>query len=359
MLPPDLARGALEAAPDAIVMSDREGSILFVNRQVEALFGYSREEVLGQTIEYLIPERFHAEHVKHRANFACSLRTRPMGVGIALFARRKDGSEFPVEISLSPLEHAGAMLTLAAVRDVTERKRIEAELRGAAEHAGAVKSRFLSTASHDLRQPLQALSLLNGALSRMSLDPLAMDAVKQQAAAIGTMSRLVHALLDISRIESGSLRPETADFAVTPVLETLLGEYTVVAASKGLRLCMESSSITARSDPTLVEQILRNLVSNAIKYTPQGKVTLRCAQVESVVTIEVLDTGIGIAAEKIPHIYEEFFRIGSRETAAAEGYGLGLTIVSRLVRLLELKLEVRSELGKGSVFSLRLPAGVK
>src|SRR5581483_6374621 len=171
--------------------------------------------------------------------------------------------------SLSPLEHAGAMLTLAAVRDVTERKRIEAELRGAAEHAGAVKSRFLSTASHDLRQPLQALSLLNGALSRMSLDPLAMDAVKQQAAAIGTMSRLVHALLDISRIESGSLRPETADFAVTPVLETLLGEYTVVAASKGLRLCMESSSITARSDPTLVEQILRNLVSNAIKYTPQ------------------------------------------------------------------------------------------
>jgi two-component system, sensor histidine kinase len=358
MLPPDLLRSALESAPDAILISNPQGSIVFASRQVEVLFGYHREEILGQAIEYLLPERFRTDHSKHRAEFGRRPRLRPMGVGIALFARRKDGSEFPVEISLSPVENAGVTLIVAAVRDVTERKRIDAGLREIAEQASRAKSRFLSTASHDLRQPLQALSLLNGALSRMTLPPDAMEALTQQAASIGTMSRLVHALLDISRIESGTIRPESVDFAVTPVLEVLQREFASVAASKGLHVQVESRAAIVRSDPSLTEQILRNLISNAIKYTHQGKVTLRCTQTANEVGIEVHDTGIGMAAEQIPHIYEEFFRISRDSKVAGDGYGLGLTIVNSLVRLLELRLEVRSELGKGSVFTLRLPAGI-
>jgi len=245
-----------------------------------------------------------------------------------------------------------------ALRDEFEHLRREAALRDAAEQVSRAKSRFLSTASHDLRQPLQALSLLNGALCRMRLDPEIREAVEQQAAAISTMSRLVHALLDISRIESGTVQPETTDFQVPPLLEALRVEFAGLAMDKGLRLCVESCAVSARTDPILTEQILRNLISNAIKYTHEGGVTVRCTREEGeAVSVEVHDTGIGMAGDQIPHIYEEFYRIEGSGRGAAGGYGLGLTIVSRLVRLLELQLEVRSEPGRGSVFTLRLPAG--
>ncbi len=359
MLPPQLVQSALESAPDAIVISDTSGSIVFANRQVAALFGYQDADILGRRVETLLPERFRSRHLEHREGYAYSPRMRPMGAGFELFALRNDGSEFPVEISLSPIRDGGRLLIVAAIRDVTDRKRIEADLvaaRESADRANLAKSRFLATASHDLRQPLQALSLLNGTLRRRSSDAVLSEAFAQQEQAIGAMSRLLNALLDISKLEAGVIRPEVTDFTVAALFEELGNEFAQLAINKGLELRVEGCRDTVRSDPSLVEQILRNLLSNAIKYTRQGSVLLRCLHRPRVVSIEVLDTGIGIPSDQLPYIYDEFYQVGVAPNAARDGYGLGLSIVSRLVKLLGLKLDVCSEPGKGSSFSLQLPA---
>jgi PAS domain S-box-containing protein len=350
-------QNALESAPDAIVISDARGTIVFANRQVTALFGYEPRELVDCNIEQLLPERFRGGHVAHRRSFATNPGFRPMGTGLELHGRRKDGSEFPLEISLSPM--AGARLTTAAIRDVTERKRIESELvsaREEANRANLAKSRFLATASHDLRQPLQTLALLNGALRRVVAHQGALAAIAQQEQAINAMSRLLGALLDISKLESGAISPDVTDFTVDALFEEMRREFANVAASKGLSLEVHAGPLTVHSDRSLIEQVLRNLVSNAIKYTREGWVCLRGLEQNDVVRLEVLDTGIGIPADQIPHIYEEFYQVGVPHNTARDGYGLGLSIVQRIVKLLDLELEVRSEVGKGSAFALTLPA---
>ncbi|MGO9515006.1 MAG: ATP-binding protein [Steroidobacteraceae bacterium] len=371
--PPDLARSALDAAPDAMIIIDAFGVIRFANRQVSALFGYEHDEIIGESVETLLPERFRARHVAHRVRYVGNVRARPMGAGLELFGRRRNGAEFPVEISLSPVEDADRTLVAAAIRDVTDRKRVEAELivaREAAEAARALadqareiadranlgKSRFLATASHDLRQPLQTLELLNGALRRRVTDHHAIEALSQQGQAIGAMSRLLNALLDISKLESGAIRPEPTDFTVAAIFEELRMEFASIAANKGLRLEVEHCNDVVYSDPSLVEQILRNLLSNAVKYTREGWVRLRCQHEAALVRIEVLDTGVGIPADQLPYIYDEFYQVGVPANSSRDGYGLGLSIVQRLVKLLTLKLDVRSEVGRGSEFSLVLPA---
>ena len=221
------------------------------------------------------------------------------------------------------------------------------------------KSRFLATASHDLRQPLQTLELLNGTLRRIVHDTDALEVISHAGCAISAMSRLLNALLDISKLESGAVKPEPTNFAVAAVLEELRHEFASLAASKGLEIAVESSAEYARSDPSIVGQILRNLTANAIKYTHRGGVLLRGLPCPQGVRVEVMDTGVGIAADQLPYIYDEFYQVGVSPNTSRDGYGLGLSIVRRLVKLLQLKLEVRSELGKGSVFALELPSGGK
>jgi two-component system, sensor histidine kinase len=356
-LTPDLVQQALQAAPDAMVIVDAAGTILFANQQVETVFDYARAELVGKSVECLLPERYRTRHVGHRQQFGADGRFRPMGAGLELYARRRDGTEFPVEISLSPIA-AGRSLVAAAIRDVTDRKRIQSELiaaREAADRANQAKSRFLATASHDLRQPVQALALLNGALRRMTDDPDLTEALVRQDHAIGAMSRLLNALLDISKLESGAIKPEPTDFTVAALLEELRAEFAGLAANKGLELKVEPCADCVHCDRSLVEQILRNLVSNAIKYTQQGAVRLRCLHETAAVRIQVLDTGIGMASNELPYIYDEFYQVGVPANSVREGFGLGLSIVHRLVKLLGLQLQVQSEVGKGSVFTLDLP----
>jgi len=177
----------------------------------------------------------------------------------------------------------------------------------------------------------------------------------QAEQAIGAMGRLLNALLDISKLESGVVTTEIMDFTVTTLFEELRAEFAGVAASKGLELSIKSSDNAVHSDPSLLGQVLRNLISNAIKYTRAGGVQLRASSQQAFVRIEVCDTGIGIPADQLAHIYEEFFQVEGSPNTVRDGYGLGLSIVQRIVRLLDLKLEVTSEIGKGSTFSLTVP----
>jgi PAS domain S-box-containing protein len=367
-IPLELARSALDAAPDAMIIIDDSGVISFANRQVSALFGHPHDDIIGKHVESLMPERFHDRHVADRQSYFSSVRVRPMGVGLDLFARRRDGTEFPVEISLSPINDGERVLVAAAIRDISDRKRVEADLkvarqaaeqaRESADRANQSKSRFLATASHDLRQPLQSVLLLNGALQRVVAGMDAQQALAQQEQAIGSMSRLLNALLDISKLESGAVKPHPTDFAVGALFEELRAEFSNLAANKGLAFQISPSTDCVHSDRSLVEQILRNLISNAIKYTRKGSVMLRCVREQpSLVRVQVMDTGIGISADQLRFIYDEFFQVDVPSNSTREGYGLGLSIVQRLVSLLELKLDVRSDIGKGSVFTLTLPEG--
>ena len=365
----ELARGVLDAAPDAMIIIDDSGLIFFANRQVSALFGYSHADIIGRHVEFLMPERFRDRHLAQRHSYARSVRVRHMGAGLDLIGQRLDGTEFPLEISLSPIEDGGRVLVAAAIRDVSPGKRAEAELivarkaadraREFADRANQAKSRFLATASHDLRQPLQTLSLLNGTLRRtLVTDPGVVQILAQQEQAIDGMTRLLNKLLDISKLESGAVKPDPTDFAVAALFEELRLEFQGLAASKGLTFKVVPCDDSVHSDRSLVEQILKNLVSNAIKYTRQGSVALRSLhQQPSLVRIEVLDTGVGIPGDQLRYIYDEFYQAGVGTNSSREGYGLGLSIVQHIVALLNVTLDAHSQVGKGSRFALTLPAG--
>lgn len=354
----DRARALMDSAPDAIVVTDAEGHIVLVNSRTETLLGYGRKELLGKSVEMLLPEKFQAMHPAHRRAYTADPVLRPMGANLELSARRRDGSEIAVEISLSPVRVAEGLQIACAIRDISDRRRVLEELRDArneADKANRAKSAFLATASHDLRQPVQALSLLNGVLQRLVKDVDAIDAVAQQASAIGAMSRLLNALLDISKLESGAVKPQLTTWNAASLLQVLRSEFSGLAAGKGLVLEFDAGHGWVHTDDTLVGQVLRNLVANAIKYTRQGRVVLRSVSDGQRVRFEVHDTGVGMAPEELSRIYDEFYQIGVPANASRDGYGLGLSIVSRIVRLLGLKLNVRSEVGQGSVFALEVP----
>ncbi|MDH5454988.1 MAG: PAS domain S-box protein, partial [Gammaproteobacteria bacterium] len=215
-------RHLLDSAPDAMVIIDEQGKIAIVNAQAEKMFGYRRDEMLGRAVEMLLPDRLHMQHIQHRRSFQDDPRLRPMGDGSELLARRSDGSEFPVEISLSPVQSQAGRFVSSVIRDVTERKRMEDEINAArkeAERANKANSAFLAAASHDLRQPVQALSLLNGALRRTVKDEKALQMVDSQQHSLTAMTNLLNSLLDISRLDAGAVTPELEDFPIKRLID--------------------------------------------------------------------------------------------------------------------------------------------
>ena len=185
------------------------------------------------------------------------------------------------------------------------------------------------------------------------------DALRQQDEAIGSISRLLNALLDISKLEAGAIIPQPGIFPVSQLLGRLKREFRGIASGKGLELEVKTCDALVCTDPALLEQTLRNLVSNAIKYTHEGSVQLHAVETPPWIDIEVIDTGVGIAADQLQLIGEEFYQIGVPSNSTREGYGLGLSIVRRIIKLLALQLQVRSEAGRGSVFSVRLRTSVE
>ena len=350
-------RTLLESAPDAMIIIDERGKIAIVNAQAEAMFGYRRNEMLGQPVEELLPNRLRKRHVQHREGFAKTPSLRPMGVGLNLAARRRDGSEFPVEISLSPVNSANGRFVSSVIRDVTARKLMEDEIiaaRQEAERANKANSAFLAAASHDLRQPVQALSLLNGALRRTVKDERALEMIEHQQNSLTAMTNLLNSLLDISRLDAGAVTPELEQFPIKRLIDRLSPEFARQAHHGGLEFTWSASNVVINSDPNLLAEIIQNFVSNAIRYTDKGTIRLECVDSEGHCRVQVSDTGIGIAADQLEEIFLEFHQCKAPE-ASKEGFGLGLAIVKRLADLLELTVEVESDLGAGSCFSVTIP----
>jgi protein-histidine pros-kinase len=354
----------LEFAPDAIVGIRADGRIEIANSQVERLFGWEREELLGRPVEILVPERLRGVHEGHRAGYFKAPRTRPMGAGLELYALRKDGSEFPCEISLSATEYSDGIVAVAAVRDVTERKLFERELRDTnieLAQANQAKDRFLASMSHELRTPLNAILGFTGTLL-MELPGKLNEEQRRQLEAVQGNGRhllsIINDLLDVAKIESGKVEIRLESIDCAQVIDEVVTGLQPLAEEKGLRFELEMApgSTEVRSDRRALSQILINLVNNAIKYTEAGRVRLEVGGDGRAgpTRFRVIDTGRGIKPEQREKLFEAFEQLGDSATRRYEGTGLGLYISRRLAELIGARLSAESEYGKGSTFTLEI-----
>ncbi len=485
-------RSLLDAAPDATLLVNTDGRIEWLNAQAEKLFGYQREEMLGQPVELLIPQRFRNSHVGHRREFSEKLRFRAMGSSLDLCARHKDGSEFPIDVNLSPIHLLGRMVVSASIRDitklknaateladtveqlrsekdfsdnlittqqgivlvldskgritlvnpyfedltgysadeligadwfdtfipederptireffaqvmreginrgyvnalvtkagdqrliqwhsktmedadgsivgvlntgydVTEQEAAAAALRAAkkeADRATAIKTRFLAAASHDLRQPLQSMGLYLSVLSRQLEKHKNQDIGMKIRQSLDTMGEILDALLDISKLDSGSIVAEPCEFPLQKLLDQIAADNSPLAAEKGLSLHIEPTPLIVKSDPALLRRIVENFVGNAIRYTESGEVSIVIRSDGDSASIDVSDSGVGIPEDALETIFEEYFQLENPVRDRSKGLGLGLAIVRHIARLLDHKLDVRSVPGQGSTFSVSLP----
>src|SRR5208282_5449518 len=321
-----------------LVVLDDELCVISASRSFYSTFSVEPEQTVGRQLDAIDEGRLDI-----------AVELPPRGMRSLLVSA--------LEIRDEPLTTRKILL---AIEDITERKHVAEALEAAkrqAEHANLGKSRFLAAASHDLRQPLQTISLLHEMLARKLKDDATLGLVGRLDETVSTMSSMLDTLLDINQLEAGIVRREMVDFPINAVLEHLRTQFTFHAAARHLGWRVVPSSLGVHSDPHLLEQMIRNLLSNAVKYTNKGKILLGCRRRGDKMRIEVWDSGIGIPEEELEAIFGEFHQLDNPARERSKGLGLGLAIVERLADLLGHAVDVRSRPGKGSVFAVEVPLG--
>jgi PAS domain S-box-containing protein len=384
----------IESAPDATIVVDREGTMVLVNSRAEALFGYDRTEMLGQAVEMLVPRHERTSHVGRRAQFSAHPHGRLMSRGKELFALRKNGTTFPAEIGLSSVGTDHGMLVYAAVRDVTERRRIAetlrlrvreveeshdrieaqsrelqaqaAELTAARDAALAAvdaKSEFLANMSHEIRTPMNGIFGTVEMLLGMQLSDDQRELVEiAQRSATGLL-RVIDDILDFSKIEAGALTLNVVDFDLVRGMHDASQIVVHAADAKGIEYrCELDPKLPAslRGDPMRLRQVLVNLLGNAVKFTKRGQVVLRATvagETRSHVSIHfsVADTGIGISPKDRGRLFQSFLQLDGSSTREYGGTGLGLAISKRIVEAMGGSIGVESVPGEGSIFWFTIP----
>jgi len=359
----------LESAPDAMVIVEKDGTIVLVNSQAEKIFGYARSELLGQKMEILLPDRYRGSHVGQRTGYFTNPRVRPMGAGLELFARRKNGEEFPVEICLSPLKTQQGLLVTSAIRDVTERKKIEKELKEAREAADAAnksKSAFLANMSHEIRTPLAGILGYAEMLKHYcKTDEERTDYIYKIKKNADNLTELINDILDLSKVEAGALNVERIKIHLMNEVESILSLLQDQAREKGLAIETIFEQPLPKylvSDPKRIRQILINIVGNAVKFTEKGKITIRVFQKKEKEKVRlyfsVKDTGCGLPSEAQSRLFQPFVQADSSTTRKYGGTGLGLALSRRLAKALGGELELTESVFQvGSTFTFSLDPG--
>ncbi len=364
-------RSVLERAPDGLMVVGGDGVICLANEQCEKLFGYTRDELVGLSVEALVPDNIRPRHPDLRESFHRDPSTRAMGAKHDLHGRRKDGSLFPVDIGLSPVPaRDGAGIQVAvSIRDVSERKQAEVELKTAkqkAEEATRLKSMFLANMSHEIRTPMNAIIGLSHLALKTALNAKQRDYISKVHNAGTSLLAIINDILDVSKIEAGKLDIETTDFRLDDIISSVTTVTGQKATDKGLELLAHIAPGIPQfllGDPLRLGQILTNLINNSVKFTERGEICVTAAMLEQTgekcqLKFSVRDTGVGMTKEQAAKLFQPFTQADMSTTRKHGGTGLGLTICRRLVELMGGQIWLDSEPGVGTTTTFTAWLGV-
>jgi PAS domain S-box-containing protein len=358
-LPSALYSGVLAISADAVIAVDDEQRIIFFNEGAERIFGWSAAEVGGKYLEVLLPERFRASHRGHVHGFgAAHGRARLMGERQEISGQRKSGEEFPAEASIQRIEIDGKSIYAAVLRDVSARYQVEEALH----QAIRARDEMMGIVSHDLRNPASAVKMLAGSIlseaDARALPPDVAERIEVMQQAAVQIDGLIQDLLDVTRLEAGRLSVSPQDVAPVPLVEAALYALRALVESGGVELVAtyDEPLPTVHADPERVTQLLSNLVGNALKFTPAGgRVEVRTQRYGEGVLVSVTDTGEGIPADQLPHVFERFYQVSSSRSVARHGAGLGLPIARGIVEAHGGTIWIESAPGRGTTVRFTLP----
>lgn len=380
-------------ATEAILITDNQGKIIRVNPSTEVMFGYDANEFINQTIEMLIPNRLKERHINHRTGFQSNPHARSMGANFDLFAKRKDNSEFPVEVSLSPYTNSQGSFVIAFIIDISIRKKAEnqliaykSELEREVEErtmilkeaiqkleqtkdeldnslkrereVNSMKSRFISIASHEFRTPLatvlSSLSLVEK-YSDLKEDEKRNKHINRIKSSVRNLTEILNDFLSLNKLEEGKVMLNIEQFDLHDLIDGIRQELQGIAKkSQRIELsCASNGNCMVTLDKTLIRNILINLVSNAIKFSPEeSTINIDVKLDENTLMMSVKDQGIGIPEADQKHLFERFFR--SRNAGEIQGTGLGLSIVAHYINLLKGTIQFESKENEGTIFNIHL-----